>query len=253
MAWRIRSLYRRAEKRGDAAAKAGNLDEEDRIWDECHARVSKIVCRQMISLQGVWIKLGQFLSTRADVMPDAWIDNLKSLQDAVPREAWHDTARTLDECLGTHGLAAFGSLDREPLATASIASVHRATLDGQPVVIKVQRRGVKAIIESDLRNLRFIVKRVAKENTKYDFTAMVDEWVEETMREVDFVNEALNTETVRHNLAHLDSVKVPQVVRAKGVGPTRRTLVLEYIDGGPTRCSRPSRAARASAACCSTS
>ena len=233
LAWYVRHLYRRAERRAKAAKDKG---EEDEIWDACDDQVSRLICGQMISLQGVWIKLGQFLSTRADVMPDVWVENLKRLQDAVPREAWRKTSRTLRECFGD-GLAAFEEIDQRPLATASIASVHRAALFDQQsagcgaVVVKVQRRGIRAIIESDLRNLKFIVRKAASENSKFDFTAMIDEWTDETLRELDFVNEALNTELVRHNLAGVEGVKVPKVVRSAGVSPTQRALVLEYVEG----------------------
>ena len=68
-------------------------------------------------------------------------------------------------------------------------------------------------------------------NEKFDFTAMIDEWIDETMRELDFVNEAQNTELVRHNLVGIDGVKIPKVVRSAGVSPTERTLVLEFVEG----------------------
>ena len=237
LAWYIRHLHSRAERQAETAAKAGDEDTEAAIWDALDHRISKIVCDHMLAFQGVWIKLGQFLSTRADVMSDIWVENLKTLQDAVPRERWSETSKTLQESFGSSGLAAFAHIETEPLATASIASVHRATLawgeHGKPlaVVIKVQRRGIGAVIESDLRNLRFLVRRMAKEKSRWDYTAMVDEWSDETLRELDFVNEALNTELVGHNLAAVEGCKVPAVVRTAAVAPTPRALVLEFIDG----------------------
>ena len=232
LAWYIRLQYRRAETRAKKAKAKKDREAEEAIWEACDAYVSKLMCRRMVSFQGVWIKLGQFLSTRADVMPDVWVENLKSLQDAVPREPWRRTARTLNECFGS-GLGAFAEIAPVPLATASIASVHRATMGPQAhaVVIKVQRRGIRSVIESDLRNLRFIVRKVAKENKKFDFTAMIDEWIDETIRELDFVNEAHNTELVRHNLVGINGVKIPKVIRGEGISPTPRTLVLEYVEG----------------------
>lgn len=175
LAWSLRRRYKQAEKLGDAARAAGDVAQENAIWDDFNVRASRIVCSHMVALQGVWIKLGQFLSTRADVLPDSWVESLKTLQDAVPRESWRETSQTLKESFGSVGLAAFASIDREPLACASIASVHRATLASAngAVVIKVQRRGIREIIESDLRNLRFIVRRAAKEDHAFDYVSII--------------------------------------------------------------------------------
>jgi hypothetical protein len=191
LAWTLRRQYKATERQGEAAHAARDFELEDRIWEAFHVRVSTLVCRQMISLQGVWIKLGQFLSTRADVLPDAWVEQLRTLQDAVPKESWRDTSQTLTECFGPTGLAAFAHIDTEPLACASVASVHRASLSpsascgrtGEEVVIKVQRRRIRGVIESDLRNLRFLVRRAAKEDSSWDYVDMIDEWADETLRE----------------------------------------------------------------------
>ena len=95
LAWNLRRQYKAAEKQGDAAHAAGDSALEDEIWDAFNVRISRLVCQQMIALQGVWIKLGQFLSTRADVLPDSWVEQLKTLQDAVPQEPWRETSATL--------------------------------------------------------------------------------------------------------------------------------------------------------------
>lgn len=192
LAWNLRRQHKIAERQGDAAHAAGDYKLEEEIWDAFNHRTSMLVCQQMIALQGVWIKLGQFLSTRADILPDSWVEQLKTLQDAVPRERWSDTMTTLCECVGSDALAAtFARIESQPLACASIASVHRATLSaaatsasasGKEVVIKVQRRGIRAVIESDLRNLKFLMRRAAKEDSRWDFTAMIDEWCEEVSR-----------------------------------------------------------------------
>ena len=253
LAWSLKRQYKAAEKQGNAAHEAGDYALEDEVWDLFNIRISRLVCQQMIALQGVWIKLGQFLSTRADVLPDAWVAQLKTLQDSVPQEPWRLTSATLADCLTKEGLAAFSHVDPTPLACASIASVHRATLGaaaaanashGKDVVIKVQRHGIRGVIESDLRNLRYLVRRMAKEDSKLDYTAMIDEWADETLRELDFVNEALNTELVGHNLRGVRGVKVPSVVRAAGIAPTPRSLVLEFIDG--EKLTSPGAVARSS-------
>ena len=193
LAWNLRRQYKAAEKQGNAARDAGDYALEDEIWDAFNVRISELVCQQMIALQGVWIKLGQFLSTRADVLPESWVAQLKTLQDSVPQEPWRETSATLADCLTEEGLSAFSYVDSTPLACASIASVHRATLGaaaaasashGKEVVIKVQRHGIRGVIESDLRNLRYLVRRMAKEDSKLDYTAMIDEWADETLREL---------------------------------------------------------------------
>lgn len=242
----VRVQYERAEKR---AGKSGlTKEEQDKIWDDVHTSVSKVVCKHILLLEGLWVKLGQYLSTRADVMPDIWISRLVELQDALPPRPFSQIQKTLTECFGPppskkrNQNAAessswpFQSIDPQALGTASIAQVHRAKLqDGEDVVIKVQHRGVEGVILQDLDNAMYFAEQVAKKRPKHDVRVFLQEWCNETRKEVDFLNEAENTERIARNLKNLQGVRLPRVIR-KTVGnavvePFRKLLVLEFIDG----------------------
>ena len=170
LAFYVRRQYKNAEAKTKALEEAGKPPEaSDDVWDDVHKRMAALICRHMLEFQGLWIKVGQFLSTRADIMPDAWVEELRVLQDAVPAERWATTHATLQQEFQVDDPSSlFARIDETPLATASIASVHRATTrDGREVVIKVQRRGVDTIVATDIGNLRFLARRLAKEGAKF--------------------------------------------------------------------------------------
>ncbi|XP_057799176.1 uncharacterized protein LOC131015001 isoform X2 [Salvia miltiorrhiza] len=131
----------------------------------------------------------------------------------------------------------FLNFDNIPLATASIAQVHRATLrDGQDVVVKVQHEGIKEIILEDLKNAKAIVDWIAWAEPQYDFNPMIDEWCKEAPKELDFNIEAENTRKVSRNLGCKSNsddndinrvdVLIPEIIMS-----TEKVLILEYMDG----------------------
>ncbi|KAI5673036.1 hypothetical protein M9H77_13400 [Catharanthus roseus] len=208
------------------------------LWRRAHERNAKRVLNAMVELEGLWVKLGQYLSTRADVLPQAYISLLKQLQDSLPPRPLEEVCPTIEKELGKSMEELFLNFDKEPLATASIAQVHRATLrDGQNVVVKVQHDGIKAIILEDLKNAKAIVDWIAWAEPQYDFNPMIDEWCKEAPKELDFNHEAENIRKVFRNLCcksvhdrdmpanHVD-VLIPEVVQS-----TEKVLILEYMDG----------------------
>ncbi|KAF5940413.1 hypothetical protein HYC85_021580 [Camellia sinensis] len=150
------------------------------LWEKAHERNAKRVLSLMIELEGLWVKLGQYLSTRADVLPGGLY---------IPSEA-------------VAGLSSFPPLRRGLWNHRErIAQVHRATLrDEQEVVVKVQHEGIKTIILEDLKNAKSIVDWIAWAEPQYDFSPMIDEWCKEAPKELDFNHEAENTRTVSKNL-----------------------------------------------------
>ncbi|XP_058222316.1 uncharacterized protein LOC131332233 [Rhododendron vialii] len=208
------------------------------LWERLHERNAKRVLNLMIELEGLWVKLGQYLSTRADVLPNAYITLLKQLQDSLPPRPVDEVCQTIEKELGQSMDDLFLDFVKAPLATASIAQVHRATLrNGQEVVVKVQHQGVKTIILEDLKNAKSIVDWIAWAEPHYDFSPMIDEWCKEAPKELDFNHEAENTRTVFRNLgckgncndrnpANFVDVLIPEVIQS-----TERLLVLEYMDG----------------------
>ncbi|CAL1385289.1 unnamed protein product [Linum trigynum] len=208
------------------------------LWDKAHERNARRLLNAMIELEGLWVKFGQYLSTRADVLPRAYISLLKQLQDALPPRSLQEIHTTIKKELGRATDDLFSYFDETPLATASIAQVHRATLiSGRKVVVKVQHRGIKTVILEDLKNAKAIIDWIAWAEPQYNFNPVIDEWCREAPKELDFNHEAENTKTVAKNLGcknkddnkKQDSkvdVLIPEVIES-----SERVLVLEYMDG----------------------
>ncbi|KAK2982896.1 hypothetical protein RJ640_003552 [Escallonia rubra] len=132
-----------------------NKSKRATLWEKAHQRNAKRVLRLIIELEGLWVKLGQYLSTRADVLPDAYIRLLRQLQDSLPPRRLEEVCRSIQKELGMSMDDLFLNFVEVPLATASIAQVHRATLrDGQEVVVKVQHEGIKTVILEYMDGIR---------------------------------------------------------------------------------------------------
>lgn len=208
------------------------------LWEKAHERNAKRVLDLIIELEGLWVKLGQYLSTRADVLPEAYISCLKQLQDSLPPRPLKEVSHTIQKEFGKNIDELFTNFITDPLATASIAQVHRATLiDGREVVVKVQHQGIKEIILEDLKNAKSIVDWIAWAEPQYDFNPMIDEWCKEAPKELDFNIEAENTRIVSRNLgckkipednrsSYQVDVLIPDVIQS-----TESVLILEYMDG----------------------
>ncbi|CAN6176901.1 unnamed protein product [Urochloa humidicola] len=208
------------------------------IWAKTHERNARRVLNLMIELEGLWVKMGQYLSTRADVLPEPYINVLKQLQDSLPPRPLEEVRGTIEKELGKPMTDVFADFVLDPLATASIAQVHRATLaDGREVVVKIQHDGIKEIILEDLKNAKSLIEWIAWAEPRYDFNPMIDEWCKEAPKELDFNHEAENTRTVSRNLScktdcGSDSISsavdvlIPEVIQS-----TDKVLILEYMDG----------------------
>jgi predicted unusual protein kinase regulating ubiquinone biosynthesis (AarF/ABC1/UbiB family) len=176
-----------------------------------------------------YIKLGQLLSSRPDLLPDVYIEELSHLVDEVPPVAFADVDATIRADLGDD---VFASVDPEPLATASIAQTHRALLkSGREVVVKVRRPGVVEQVELDLAVLRSTARLLQGHSETAQLLqveALADELEVHLREELDFVEEAYNTELVAQLVEDYEDIVVPQVIRPY---VTERVLVLEWIDG----------------------
>jgi len=189
--------------------------------------------RMLLSDLGpTFIKLGQILSTRADLLPAEYVDELSLLQDNVepiPLEQVHAQIR---DSLGKEVQELFAQIDPVPLAAASIAQVHRAvTLEGDEVVVKVQRPGISARIDSDLgvlRSLARLLEAVVEETGIYTPTGIVDEFDRAIHEELDFVNEATNIRAFLENHRERPYMKIPRVYSELS---SRTVLTLEFIRG----------------------
>jgi ubiquinone biosynthesis protein len=177
-----------------------------------------------------YIKLGQLLSSRPDLLPDVYIDELSRLVDAVDAPV---PFADIDAIVRTElGDGVFTSIDPEPLATASIAQTHRGLLQsGREVVVKVRRPGVVEQVELDLAVIRSTARLIAGHSEAaqlLQIEALADELEVHLRAELDFTEEAYNTELIDRLVEDFELVFVPKVIRPY---VTERVLVLEHIDG----------------------
>jgi ubiquinone biosynthesis protein len=179
-----------------------------------------------------FIKLGQVLSMRPFLIPPEYVAELTKLQDDVSAIGFDKVNGVIQEDLGSPAEELFQDIDRNPLASASLAQVHRArTLDEQEVIVKVQRPGVRDVILEDmsiLRDLAHLLVKHISESRRYDPVGIVDELDRTTQREVDFINEARSMEIFARNFAREETVHVPKVYWELS---SSKVLTTEWIDG----------------------
>ncbi|HXF73344.1 MAG TPA: AarF/UbiB family protein [Actinomycetota bacterium] len=185
-------------------------------------------------------KLGQVLSTRPDLLPPAFIEELATLQDNVPPLTEAEVVHVMEQELGVPWEDVFESIDPVPMAAGTIAQVHRATLtDGERVVVKVQRPTARAEIEQDLGLLELFAERTARRpafRQVVDMPAVFEHLSSSLHRELDFRREAANIERMREVLSPYPRLDVPRVYRDLS---TDRLLVMEEVQGVPVRAAPP--------------
>ena len=183
-------------------------------------------------LGATFIKLGQLLSTRTDLLPPEYQVELATLQDAAPPIAWEIIEATLAMELGQPLEACFGTFESAPLAAASIGQAHAATLlDGTEVVVKIRRPGVVEQIEQDLtilHDLSVAASRRWERADQYDLVALAEEFAQTLRAEVDHIREGQSAERFAANFAGDAAVHIPRVVWET---TTSRILTLERIRG----------------------
>ncbi len=179
-----------------------------------------------------FIKLGQLLSTRPDIVPADYLDELAKLQDKVPPFSYEEVCTIFDEEMGNRPDKVFHHFDTQPLAAASIGQVHRARLDsGEEVVVKVQRPGIENIIAVDLEILAHIaglMEQYLEELQGHRPTAIVHEFARSLSREIDFSIELTNIQRFQRQFENNTKIHVPYVLPQLS---TDRILVMEFIDG----------------------
>ena len=207
---------------------AGDARKEERYRRQ-DSRAARALYRSAVRLQGMLIKACQFIATRADVLPDAWVDTLSGLHDHVPPRPFATIRERIERELGRPLNAVFAEFDPHPLASASLAQVHAARLhDGRRCAVKVQYPGIEGIVRADLRNLAVILRVLAWLEHDFDFRVLMREAFKYIPMELDFEHEADNCETIARNLAARADIVVPRVYREFS---TRRVLVMELIEG----------------------
>ena len=205
---------------------------------ETRLPLPSVLCNILTELGPVYVKLGQLLSTRHDLLSEDYIAALSELQANVPPAGWDEVRSQMEQELGCTVEQAFGSFADTPIAAGSVGQVYRASLaDGMTVAVKVLRPGIESQVTEDGRLLRKIAALAAATvlGSQYDFVGLADQVLDALGRELDFRIEAQNTLRFQRCLQNSNFVpkgrlRLPQVVKNLS---GQRVLVLEWIDGEP--------------------
>lgn len=186
----------------------------------------------LLDLGPTFIKLGQALSTRADLLPPEYVEALTRLQDKVPEFSAEDAIATVEAELGASIYSLYRQFDLIPIAAASLGQVHKARLHtGEEVVVKVQRPGLERLFDLDLKVLRRLVRfcdRTFSWVRQYQLEAIYREFAEVLYKEIDYVQEALNADRFRFNFRHHPRILVPKIYPKY---TTRKVLTMDYVPG----------------------
>lgn len=185
----------------------------------------------LTELGPTFVKLGQVMSTRPDLLPPAMVEELEQLQDKVEPFPYEQVVEQLVREIG-HPEEIFAEFDPSPLAAASIGQVHRATLKtGEKVIVKIQRPGIEAQVENDLEILISLAGAAEERSSiakQVGLLGMMEEYARLFRRELDYDRESKNTERMRQNFAGDERVIIPRVIWEF---TTPRVLTEEYIEG----------------------
>ena len=201
---------------------------DDGVSDEA----PEALASDLEKLGPTFVKLGQVLSSRPDLLPPAYREALTRLQDNVQPFPFADVQRIVEEELGVRLSKAFSVFEEKPIAAASLGQVHRAALrDGRAVAVKVQRPDIAKTVAGDLEALeeiaQFLVNRTGA-GKRYDLVGMVEEFRMALEAELDYVQEANNLRMLGKNLEEFEAIVVPQPVQGY---TSTRVLTMDYVSG----------------------
>jgi ubiquinone biosynthesis protein len=206
------------------------------IWqlpDEVEELTTPVKVRLMLEELGpTYVKMGQIVSSQASVIPPEWEDELEKLQSDVPPFPADQVREILEEELGAPAEQLFAAFEIAPLAAASTAQVHRATLfSGEQVVVKVQRPGIVTQMKADLgimQRAAGVATRRSEELRAIDLEGMIDQFSDSVLAELDLLGEAYNAMRLSENMAGLEGVHIPLIYRELS---TSHVLTMEFIQG----------------------
>ena len=228
--WTIWVIYRE-RRRVIRAHEKGNYEVQPNI--EVLIKVLVAFRQTAIKLGVLMIKLGQFLSSRADLLPEQALAVLASLQDEVPAEPFSHVVSVIEAELGKPVEHIFRVLEPTATAAASLGQVHKAVLasTGEEVAVKVQRTNIDQLVRMDLNSLKFVIRvitRFVNTGTFIDLMGVYREFERTVYEEIDYITEAANCKRFQEMFQDDPTIYIPAVYEEY---TTRRVLVLEWIDG----------------------
>ncbi|HSB50920.1 MAG TPA: AarF/ABC1/UbiB kinase family protein [Nitrosopumilaceae archaeon] len=217
-------LALRKDRREWAKSEGKGIDEEK------YRKNAKKVLNAFISLGPVYIKLGQWLSSRADILPQPYMEELAKLQDQVPAAPFESVKPIIEKDLGPIEQK-FDLIDQNALSGASLGQVYLAKIGNQQVVIKVKRPGIEKIVEEDLKILKKILPTALKyvdPNLRFSAKAMLAQFIETIHEEMNYTIESSNLKSIKENLEGYRNVIIPSVYDDYS---SENVLTMEYIPG----------------------
>lgn len=218
--------------RGDLLANAGFPGEDAVPSAGTDQAPPEQLADDLEKLGPAFVKIGQLLSTRADLLPPAYLEALGRLQDDVGPVPYEEIEQTVQEDLGVRISKAFEKFEQKPLAAASLGQVHLATLrGGRPVAVKVQRPGIRKQIGEDIESLESIATFLDEHTDfgkKYETLRIVEQFRSSILRELDYQREAASLVELRLNLQDFRRLTIPRVVDDYSSG---RVLTMDYVPG----------------------
>ena len=197
---------------------------------ETRRRRARSLLESLLTLGPTFIKLGQLLSTRPDVLPPEYIEEFEELQDRVPPAEWTDAKRVLEEELGPVE-ESFDELDTDAISGASLGQVHVAELDGEQVAVKIRRPGVESLVEADLwviSTLLPLLMRFVDDSRSFSMETLANEFSRVIRDEMDYRREREMLREIRANFEGDDRLRIPDVYEDRS---TDRVLTMEYVPG----------------------
>jgi predicted unusual protein kinase regulating ubiquinone biosynthesis (AarF/ABC1/UbiB family) len=217
-------LTLRKDRREWVRSEGKNVDYEK------YRRHARKILDAFIELGPVYIKLGQWLSSRADLLPQPYLEELSKLQDDVPAAPFEKVKPIIEKDLGPIN-DAFTSINTTAISGASLGQVYLAKIKDQDVIVKVKRPGIEDIVQEDITVLKKIIPfaiRFVDPNLRFSANSMLSQFIETIHEELDYSVESSNLKKIRQNLTRHDNVKIPKVHDEYS---SKDVLTMEYIPG----------------------
>ena len=200
------------------------------VDSETRRRRAEHLLESLLTLGPTFIKLGQLLSTRPDILPPEYIKVLSQLQDEVPPARWADAKQVIEAELGPVD-ETFDEFDTDSISGASLGQVHLAEIDGQDVAVKIRRPNIESLVEADLRVINWslpILMFFVGQSRSFSLRNLSEEFAKTIREEMNYQREAAMLEEIKGNFADDDTIRIPAVIDSHS-GP--KVLTMEYVPG----------------------
>ncbi len=201
-----------------------------RVAGQTHRERAEVLLESLLTLGPTFIKLGQLLSTRPDILPPEYIDVLSALQDDVPAAPWAEAKLVLEDELGPID-ERFDTFATEAISGASLGQVYQASINGQDVAVKIRRPGIESLVEADLRVIRWslpLLMRFVGDARAFSLENLADEFAKTIRQEMDYEREGGMLTEIRSNFTDNDRIVIPAVIDSHS---DSRVLTMEYVPG----------------------